>query len=104
MLSQEQPDGSCKPIGYFSKKLNATECRYSVTAKEALGVVLACRNFHHYLLGTTFTIYTDHQPLTSIFKKKTKSPRMSRWILEMREYQNNIKYLKGKFNLVADPL
>ena len=104
VLSQEQPDGNYKPIGYFSKKLNPTENRYSVTDKEALGVVLACRNFHHYLWGTTFTIYTDHQPLTSIFKKKTKSPRMSRWILEMREYQYNIKYLKGKYNLVADPL
>ena len=104
VLSQEQPDGTYKPIGYFSKKLNPTEVRYSVTDKEALGVVLACRNYHHYLWGATFTIYTDHQPLTSIFKKKTKSPRMSRWILEMREYQYNIKYLKGKYNLVADPL
>ena len=86
VLSQIQTDVSNKPIGYFSKKLNPTESRYSATDREALGVVLTCRNFHHYLWGTKFSIFTDHQPLTSIFKRKTKSPRMSRWIVEMREY------------------
>ncbi len=66
--------------------------------------MLVCRIFHNYLLGVNFTIFTDHEPLTSIFKKETKSPRMSCWIPEMRAYQNNIKYLKGKYNLAADPL
>ena len=104
VLSQIQPDGSNKPIDYFSKKLNATESRYSATDREALGVVLICRNFHHYLWGSKFSIFTDHQPLTSILKRKTKSPRMSRWIIEMREYTYDIKYLKGKHNVVADSL
>ncbi|XP_063865345.1 uncharacterized protein LOC135103181 [Scylla paramamosain] len=48
--------------------------------------------------------FLDHQPLTSIFKRKTKSARMNRWILEMREYQYNIQYVKGKYNYVADQL
>ena len=29
---------------------------------------------------------------------------MNRWIIEMREYTYDIKYLKGKFNVVADTL
>ncbi len=77
VLSQTQNDGESKPLAYFSKKLNSTESRYSATDKEALAVVLACRHFHHYLWGTKFAILTDHQPLTSIFKKKTKSARMN---------------------------
>ncbi len=81
VLSQIQPDGSNQPTGYFSKKLNPCETRYSATNKEALAVVLACRNFHHYLWGTRFTVITDHQPLTSVFKRKTKSPCMKRWLL-----------------------
>ncbi len=104
VLSQIQPEGSTKPLGYFSKKLNHPESRYSATDKEVLAVVLACRQFHHYLWGTKFTIVTDHQPLTSIFKRKTKSARMNRWILEMREYNYEIQYLKGKYNFVADQL
>ncbi len=66
VLSQTQSDGEAKPLGYFSKKLNSTESRYSAKDKEALAVVLACRHFHLYLWGTKFTILTDHQPLTSI--------------------------------------
>ncbi len=104
VLSQTQEDGSVRPLGYFSKKLNSTENRYSATDKEALAVLLSCRHFHHYLWGTSFTIFTDHQPLTSIFKRKTKSARMNRWILEMREYQYNIQYVKGKYNYMADQL
>ncbi len=74
VLSQTQNDGETKPLGYFSKKLNSTEGRYSATYKEALAVILACCHFHHYLWGTKFTILTDHQPLTSkyIYKKKKK--------------------------------
>ncbi len=104
VLSQIQPNDSNKPIGYFSKKLSPTEARYSATDREALGVVLTCRNFHHYLWGNKFTIITGHQPLTSICKRKTKCPRRNRWILEMREYNYDIQYLKGKYNYVADKL
>ncbi len=103
-VTQIQDDNTNKPIGYFSKKLSLCETRYSVTDKEALTVILTCRHFHHYLWGTQFTVITDHQPLTSIFKKKTKSSRMTRWILELREYDYNIQYIKGKDKLVADQL
>ena len=104
VLSQIQDDGSNAAIGYFSRKLKSTENRYAATDKEALAVVLACRHFQHYLWNKKFTIITDHQPLVSIFKKKTKSPRMNRWILELREYFFDIKYIKGKYNYVADHL
>ncbi len=104
VLSQLQSDGANKPVGYFSKKLNPCEIRYSAIDKEALAIVLACRNFHHYLCGTRFTVITHHQPLASIFKRKAKSRRMNRWILEMREYNYDIQYVKGKDNFVADHL
>ena len=104
VLGQIQDNGTGAAIGYFSKKLKPAEKKYSVMDKEALAVVLACCNFFHFLWGTTFTIRTDHQPLVTIFKQKSKSPCMSRWILEMRECTYNIYYTKGKNNVVADQL
>ncbi len=103
-MSQIAPDGTNRAIGYFSRKLKSAELRYATVDREALAVVLTCRQFHHYLLETKFTIITDHQPLVSIFKSKTKSPRMSRWFLEMREYSYKVQYIKGKYNDVADQL
>lgn len=104
VLHQIQPDKSVRALGYYSKKISKCEQRFSVTDKEALAVVLACRHFHHYLWGAHFEIQTNHQPLTNIFRRRTKSPRVTRWMLEMREYNFRIKYLKGKDNVVADQL
>ena len=103
-LMQEDETGLLRPVGFFSRKFNSAERRYSATDKEALGVVLICRYFHHYLWGNRFVIKTDHQPLTSVFKQKTKSPRMNRWILEMRDYSFIIEYKKGATHYVADHL
>ena len=87
---------SMKLQGYFSKKMSNCKKRYSVTDKEAFAVVLSCRHFHHYLWGIIFEIQTDHQPLTNIFR------RVTRWMLEMREYNFRVKYVKEKDNVVAD--
>ncbi len=91
-------------VAYFSKKLRPVERRYSATDREALAIVLACRQFNSYLWGTRFTIRTDHQPVVSLFKHRTKSPRMNRWILEMKDYQYQIEYKQGRKNVVADHL
>ncbi len=40
VLSQTQTDGETKPLGYFSKKLNSTESRYSATDKKGLAVLI----------------------------------------------------------------
>ncbi len=49
VLSQLQSNGTSRPVGYFSKKLNPCETRYSATDKEALAFVLSCLSFHPYL-------------------------------------------------------
>lgn len=100
----QEVDGHLKPIGYFSKKLKPVEQRYHTTDREALAIVLACRRFHHFLWGTVFGIHTDHQPLVSVFTKKTKCPRMNRWKVEMKDYRYKVVYRPGKHNEVADQL
>ncbi len=61
-----------RTIAYFSRKMKPAESRYSTTDREALAIVLVCRQLQHYLWGTKFTIRTDHQPIVSVFKQKTK--------------------------------
>ena len=68
-LMQLESGKVLKPIGYYSKKLNTAEKKYTETDREALAIVSACRFFNHYLWCKPFTIVTDHQPLTTIFKK-----------------------------------
>ncbi len=85
-----------RTIGYFSKKLKPVELRYSTTDRKALAIVLACRQFHAYLWGAKFIVRTDYQPIVSIFKQKTKSSRMNRWMLEMCDYRYKIEYNQAR--------
>ncbi len=104
VLLQYDDEGLPRAVGYFSKKLKQAEVRYSATDREALAIFLACRQFHHYLWGTRFIIRTDHQPITTVFRQRTKSPRMNSWMLEMRDYRFMVEYKMGKNNVVADQL
>ncbi len=104
VLLQYDQENMPHTIAYFSKKLRPVEARYCTTDREALAIVLACRQFNHYLWGTKFIIRTDHQPIVSVFKQRTKSPRMNRWMLETRDYRFKIEYKMGKKNVVADQL
>ncbi len=104
VLLQYDEKGLPCTIGYFSKKLKPAEVRYSTTDREALTIFLACRQFSHYLWRAKFVIRTNHQPIVSVFKQKAKSPRMNRWMLEMRDYRYKIEYQSGKRNMVVDQL
>ena len=95
-----------QPVVYASRTLTDTECRYSNIKRELLGVVFGLERLHHYTFGKPITVETDHQPLTSIWKKTivTSSPRLQRLLLRLAQYDVHIKYLRGKENVIADAL
>jgi len=66
--------------------------------------VWACRHFRPYLLGRTFTIVTNHKPLTWMFSVKDLSLRLLRWQLLLEEFHYTTEYKTGKKNINADAL
>ena len=67
VLSHVMNDGTERPIAFASRTLTKTEQGYAQIDKEALAIVWGVKKFHVYLFGRSFTLYTDHLPLTSIF-------------------------------------
>jgi len=63
VLRQEQPDQSTRPVGYWSRSLNAAERNNSTTERECLAVVSASLLLRPYIEGTRFTVRTDHAAL-----------------------------------------
>jgi RNase H-like domain found in reverse transcriptase len=53
-----------RPVAFYSRKLNNAERNYTTTEQECLAVLCALREWRCYLEGVSFTLYTDHQPLT----------------------------------------
>lgn len=96
ILSQVQ-EGVERVIRYASRSMNPAERNYSVTEKECLSIVWAIGMYRCYLLGTTFTIVTDHKPLVSLPKLKLDDPygRLARWTLKLQHYDYTVVYKKG---------
>ena len=95
-----------RPVMYISRTLTETEQRYSNIERELLAVVFALERLNHYTAGYRVKVETDHEPLTSIWKKpiSSTSARVQRLLLRLLQYDIDIHYLPGKNNVIADAL
>ena len=91
---------------YASRTLTDTECKHSNIERELLGVLFGLERLYHYTFGKPITVETDHQPLTSIWKKTvaTSSPRLQRLLPKLAQYDVHIEYLIGKENVIVEAL
>ena len=109
VLSHVQPDGTEKPIAYALRSLTIAERNYSQIEREALSIVWGIKKFHNYLYLNTFTLITDHKPLTTIFNPSKALPivasaRIQRWAIFLMSYQYIIQYRSTTKHGNADAL
>ena len=98
VLSQFQ-DGRERVIAYASRVLNKTQRNYCVTDRELLAVVHFTTHFRHYLMGTEFTVRTDHQALKWLFS--LREPRNPKCNGKVERFNKTLvrmirAYLKGE--------
>ena len=106
ILCQESDSGIDKVVCFFSKKLNKYQKNYSTIEKECLALLLSLQHFDVYLNVTVHPIlvYTDHNPLTFLHKMANKNQRLTRWSLQLQQYDIVISHIKGKDNIIPDAL
>ena len=103
ILLQDQGNG-LQPVAYHSRKLSSAEKNYPVHEQEMLAIVDALRAWRCYLEGhKPFKVVTDHQSLKYFFTQTNLSHRQVRWQELLANYDFEIVYEKGAFNM-ADPL
>ena len=95
VLMQRQPDHKFHPVFYFSKRTTTTESKYHSYELEKLAIVYALRRFRIYLQGITFKIITDCNFSTMALNKKEINPRISRWALELLNYDYTTEHRPG---------
>jgi hypothetical protein len=95
-----------QPLGFFSKKLNPTQQRYSAFDRELLACTAGIRHFRHMLDGREFSILTDHKPITFALARATDAwmPRQGHQLSYIAEYTSNIRHISGKENVVVNTM
>ena len=99
-LMQEGPKGDLHSIGFASRQLKKHEKNYSAFLLELAAAVEGIDYFHQYLKGRSFTLYTDHAPLTKLSTVHTKT--LHRLHALLNEHSFDMKHIPGKQNPVAD--
>jgi hypothetical protein len=98
VLYQIQDNGVERPIFFISRTLSKTERKWSTIEREAFAIVWALDQFRCYLFDQRFTLITDHRPLTWLKIMTNPSLKLSRWIMQLEEFNLDIIYRKGKLN------
>ena len=96
-----------EPIAFFSRKMNPAQQKYSTYDRELLAIYLAVKHFRHLLAGHTHVdVLTDHKALVGSLGKfsDNESPRRANQLSYISEFIDDIRFVKGTDNLVADAL
>ena len=109
VLQHRYNDGSLKLIAASSRTLDNSEKNYASIDREALAIMFGVAKFERYLLGREFILQMDHRPLTRIFGNKEGLPkvassRLTRWALQLSNFNYKIEYIAGSENNLADSL
>ena len=96
----EVHDGVEKVISYASRSLPKSETKHLVHKLEFLCLKWAItEQFHKYLYGNTFDVYTDNNPLTYVLTTAKLDTMGHRWITGLANYNFHIDDQYGKSNV-----
>lgn len=104
VLKQPQQDKEEKPVAYFSKKLNEVQKRKKAIYLECLAIKEAVKYWQYWLIGRKFTIFSDHKLLEKMNIKARTDEELGDLTYYLSQYDFEIKYSPGKYNLEADCL
>ncbi|GJW75202.1 putative reverse transcriptase domain-containing protein [Tanacetum coccineum] len=92
-----------KVIAYVSRQLKIHEKNYTTHDLE-LGAECSSSKFGDTMYGTKCMVFTDHKSLQHILNQKELNMRQRHWLELLSDYDCEIRYHRGKANVVADAL
>jgi hypothetical protein len=104
ILSQLK-EGQWRPVAFYSRKLQGAELNYETHDSELLAIVVAFKQWRHYLEGSAHTIevLTDHNNLRGFMNVKALNGRQARWAVALAPYDFTIIHRAGKTNPADAP-
>ncbi|XP_055936891.1 uncharacterized protein LOC129966488 [Argiope bruennichi] len=103
-LTQQDADGSYKPIAFASLKFNAAQKNWASIEKEAWAVLYGLNKFDKWIYGAKVEIISDHNPLKYLNQTTPKSPKLTRWVLALQRWNHSITHRPDVQHRGADAL
>ena len=72
--------------------------------RELLAIVYVLQLFRIYIYGRKVTLFTDNKVLSLIHRCVITSNRVARWMVQIQEYDLEIRHIRGVQNHLADIL
>lgn len=98
----QKRQGHLRAIAYYSKKLTKVQSKLPAIEIELIAIYQSVLYFNRYLIGSSFTILTDHEPLRFFRRMKNNSNRINKMLRELSEYSFTVQHIKGKDNVLSD--
>lgn len=95
LLQKAADDSQWHPVYFLSKQTTAAEKKYHSYELEMLAIVYAFQKLRVYLLGLKVIVVTDCASIKSTIEKVNPVPRVSRWIMQMQEYDYTVVHRAG---------
>ena len=97
ILSQQQDDGTWRPVAYRSKTMSKAQWNYDIHDKELLAIMQAFGEWRQYCEGAKYAveILTDNKNLVPFTMTKELNGRQIQWSKEFANLDINIKYRPG---------
>jgi hypothetical protein len=104
VLIKEGDNGGYNIISTASRVLTPVEQRYTTCERELLAIIYALQKFRIYVYGRKITINSDNKALSFLDRCVVTSNRVARWMIQLQEFDLQIKHIKGVQNHMADIL
>jgi len=100
-LKQDQ-DGNTNIVSTASRVLTPTEQRFTARERELFGIIFALEKFRIYIYGHKIILYMDNKPSTFLNRCAITSNRVARWMVNLQQYDIELRHVKGAHNHLAD--
>jgi hypothetical protein len=106
VLSQMQPNGMYRPLGYISKSFLEAEQQYTTYDKELLGIMQALEDWRNLLISAwePFEILTNHRNLTYFCDLQKLTGHQVNWTTKLQDFDFIIRHISGESNRRVDAL
>ena len=91
-------------VAISSRALNKHERHYPVYKLETLAIVHGLKEYHDYLYGRQFHMYTDHRSLAYLLKSNNNNNTLRSWLDIIQTYNFTIQHVPGYLNALPDAL